>query len=213
MQEFFLLQQNKQIITNFFLLKRNKLNNKKKRNVIKMATNDQDNSGKDAKISEFNDDSIRDIAKEIIVKRYILVMHLWIYALVNLLLFAINYLADFSYMWFLWAITGWGIGLFIHIYSYIVFKKGVINYSSVGLIYHFGFYICVNIFLFFIDAFTTIDQGIVLDWFWWPFFSWTAVIALHLIVYMYVVPKKGQEEFTNWMDRKIEMELKKMKKN
>ncbi|WP_036385653.1 2TM domain-containing protein [Muricauda sp. MAR_2010_75] len=41
--------------------------------------------------------------------------NLWSYILVISILALINYLTNgFSYMWFLWAAFGWGIGVFFH---------------------------------------------------------------------------------------------------
>jgi len=40
--------------------------------------------------------------------------HVVVYAIVNAGLAAINILTDPSYLWFLWAMIGWGIGLGAH---------------------------------------------------------------------------------------------------
>ena len=41
-------------------------------------------------------------------------IHLIVYILVNLLLIMINLLTDASYLWFLYPLGGWGIGILIH---------------------------------------------------------------------------------------------------
>lgn len=45
--------------------------------------------------------------------------HLSLYIIVNLGLFMINMLSKSDSLWFLWPITGWGIGLLIH--AFLVF--------------------------------------------------------------------------------------------
>jgi Na+/melibiose symporter-like transporter len=41
-------------------------------------------------------------------------IHLTVYILVNIMLFFINILNDASYLWFLYSLGGWGIGLAVH---------------------------------------------------------------------------------------------------
>lgn len=41
-------------------------------------------------------------------------IHLTVYVLVNLMLFLINIIDDPSYLWFLYPLGGWGIGVAIH---------------------------------------------------------------------------------------------------
>ncbi|MBD7945559.1 2TM domain-containing protein [Psychrobacillus sp. FSL K6-2684] len=41
-------------------------------------------------------------------------IHLTVYVLVNLMLFLINIISDPSYLWFLYPLGGWGIGVAIH---------------------------------------------------------------------------------------------------
>lgn len=41
-------------------------------------------------------------------------IHFMIYILVNLMLFVINVISDPSYLWFLFPLGGWGIGVAIH---------------------------------------------------------------------------------------------------
>jgi len=41
-------------------------------------------------------------------------IHFTVYVLVNLMLFFINIISDPSYLWFLYPLGGWGIGVAIH---------------------------------------------------------------------------------------------------
>lgn len=163
-----------------------------------------------SKIGEFNDDSLRQIAREIVVRRVILRTHWIIYILVNILLFAINYFVDYSYPWHYWPIVGWGVALLIHTFSYITYRKGLIATTSGGLItYHIFIYVLISGLLAFINWFTNTPHGI--DWFFWPFGSWSALVLVHLILYLMYRPKTGENANKSWIDRQVEAELKKVK--
>lgn len=47
-------------------------------------------------------------------------IHLTAYIAVNLLLVVINYSTNSHKLWFLWALSGWGIGLFAHWFAIFV---------------------------------------------------------------------------------------------
>ena len=171
-----------------------------------MSENDQTNH-----ISEFNDDSLEGIAKEIVVKRMVLIVHLWAYLFINLLLFIINYLVDYDYRWHFWVLTSWGLILSLHGLTYLLYKQGIENLASLGMVYHAAFYVLVNLFLLFVDWFSTVNMGTEIHWFWYPLGLWGVVLVIHLVVFLYVVPKKGQSDAQGWMDRKIEEEMQKIK--
>lgn len=59
--------------------------------------------------------------KERVEARYGLYGHAVTYGLVNALLLAINLLTSPAYLWFLWPLLGWGIGLAAHAFD--VFGK------------------------------------------------------------------------------------------
>ena len=44
-------------------------------------------------------------------------IHLTVYVVVNLILFAINMIASPTSLWFFWPLMGWGIGLALHVFS------------------------------------------------------------------------------------------------
>lgn len=48
-------------------------------------------------------------------------IHLFVYIVVNIGLFLINYLSYPEYWWFVWPLLGWGIGLVAHGLSIFVF--------------------------------------------------------------------------------------------
>lgn len=40
--------------------------------------------------------------------------HLMIFVIINIILFAINMLTSPGYLWFIWPLAGWGLGISIH---------------------------------------------------------------------------------------------------
>lgn len=169
------------------------------------------------KISEFNDDSLRQIAREVVVKRFVLNLHLIAYVAVNLLLFVINFFTADDYLtnvysrWNLWALFGWGIGLGIHLTQYLIFKRGVTTYASIALIYHTSIFVMVNLFLVYIDWISDAASP-VLDWFLWPLGGWGALWIIHIILYLYTRPSSSRDESKSWIDRKVDSELSRLNK-
>ena len=164
------------------------------------------------KLNEFNNNSLRRIAKEVVVRKFVLILHIWVYFLVNLLLFVINYFTFPEYFWCLWPITAWLMILFGHIYSHMMFRKGVVDLHSVFILYHLMFFIGINLFLIFANWFTTIHESSRLTWVWWIIGPWSMAFIIHLIVYFYLVPKRGESPNRNWLDRRVDEHLEKMNK-
>ena len=166
------------------------------------------------KIEEFGEDSLKDIAKEIVLKRTILQIHTIIYIVVNLLLAIINTIAGDIQQdpWFLWVATGWGVGLAIHYLYYFVFKRGMANYSTIALVYHIFIYVVVNALLFFIDWFTTRTQGLVLDFVLYAAGFWGIGLIGHLAFYLYFKPQSEDAQGESWIDRQVKKELSKIQK-
>ncbi len=51
-------------------------------------------------------------------------IHLAVYVGVNILLVIVNLLTSPQYLWFIWPLIGWGIGVFFHGMSIFVFSGG-----------------------------------------------------------------------------------------
>ncbi|QEE17287.1 2TM domain-containing protein [Promethearchaeum syntrophicum] len=164
------------------------------------------------KLNEFSNDSLRKIAKEVIVRKFVLILHIWVYILVNLLLFAINYFTYPTYFWCLWPLTAWMMILILHILSHVLFRKGIVDLHTVFILYHLVFYVVINLFLIFTNWYTTEVGTSRMSWVWWIIAPWGILLIIHLIVFFYVVPKHGESPNRNWLDRKIDQELEKMKK-
>ena len=163
------------------------------------------------KIEEFNTDSLRQIAREIVVRRFSLRVHWIAYIFINLLLFVINYYIDYSYPWHYWALVGWGVAILLHSFSYLTYRKGLIATASTGLlVYHIFFYLVINALLLFINWFTNPTQ--TLSWFYWPLGTWGAVIVVHCIFYYSNRPRKPEDARKSWIDRQVDEELRKVQK-
>jgi hypothetical protein len=162
------------------------------------------------KIKEFNRESLKRIAREIVIRRYILILHVWVYIFVNILLFVINYFVPSDYLWFLWPLTAWAILLFQHVVTYTIFRKGIIHGGTIGITYHLTAFILVNSFLFFVSLFTSDPPWTFTSWFLWPLGIWGLGLLGHATIYFYIVPKKNEIPHKGWIERKIEKELKKL---
>jgi hypothetical protein len=164
-----------------------------------------------SKINEFDEESLREIAKEVVTRRLALMIHVWAYILVNLLVFVINILVDYTYPWHFWVLTGWGLALVFHLTSYIIYKKGIEQMSAVVLLYHIGLYFSVNIFLFFIDWFTTEGPGIS-GWAYYPLIFWGLALIANIVIHFNFKARTPEEARKSWMERKVDQELQRLQK-
>ena len=167
------------------------------------------------KLNEFSDSSLRRIAKEVVLRRFVLILHISTYILVNLLLFAINYFTYPEYYWFFWPLTGWLMVLIVHIFSHIMYKRGIVDLNTVVFLYHLVFYLVINGFLLFANWFISLSAtgSSKITWALWVIGPWGILLIIHLIVFFYMVPKQGESPNKNWLDRKIDEELERIKKN
>ena len=163
------------------------------------------------KITEFNDKSLRVIAREMIIRKFALIIHGWIYFFVNLIIYIIYHAIDpNAYPWFLWPIAGGGTLILTHGFTYWIYRKGIIHASTIGFAYHLFAYVLVNILVLFIACFTNTPRWTVPLWFYLPLLSWGFMLIIHFTVYLYVRPKPGEPEGKRWMDRLTEKEYQKM---
>ena len=63
-------------------------------------------------------------AKKRVEARIGFYIHLAVYVVVNMLLIIINLLTSSQYLWFIWPLMGWGIGVFFHGLGVFVFSGG-----------------------------------------------------------------------------------------
>jgi len=169
-----------------------------------------------SKITEFNNNSLRNIAREMIVRKYAFIIHSWVYFFVNLIIYIIYHsIGQFAYPWFLWPIAGGGTLLLSHGFTYWIYRKGIVQASTIGFAYHLFSYVLINILLLFIACFTNNPRWKFpvwgKSWFYLPLLSWGFILVVHFTVYLYVRPKPGEPEGKRWLDRLTEKEYHKMK--
>jgi hypothetical protein len=167
-----------------------------------------DNSKPDKKIGEFDEKSLREIAKEIVVRRTAVRIHWIVYVLVNLFLVVLNYMIDkFETPWCLWPIAGWFIGLAIHTFNYETYKHGALKTGRGALLsYHIFTAVIVSVFIIFVDYMT----GYTLDWWYWAVVPLLVSVVIHFFIYQSSKPKKNEDTRKSYMDRQIEKEMKKL---
>ena len=167
------------------------------------------------KITEFNNNSLRGIAKEMVIRKYAIIIHAWIFFFANITIYIIYHsIGNFNYPWFLWPIAGGGTLLVSHGFTYWIYRKGIVHASTIGFIYHLFMYILINTLLLFIACFTNNPRWAFpiwgKNWFYLPLLSWGFVLVLHFTVYLYVRPKPGEPEGKRWLARLMENEYQKM---
>ncbi len=63
-------------------------------------------------------------AKKRVQKKFGFFIHLAVYIAVSVLLIIINLSTSTEYMWFMWPLIGWGIGICFHALAVFVFSEG-----------------------------------------------------------------------------------------
>ncbi len=165
----------------------------------------------------FSEENLRRIAALKIKFRLSVKIHLIAYVLGINLLISINVLFSPFFLWVLFPIFGWLIGLVIHITAYIVYAKGIYPIAKRAVIFNTVAYIFVNLLLFVINSYTNaLLIGIKPSylWFLYPVFFWGIALIVHYFVYLRFYNKKLYEdsEKQSRMERAIEKEMQKMKK-
>ena len=160
-------------------------------------------------ISEFSEESLKQIAKEIVVKRMVLRGHWIVYIFVNVLLYFINFFTTPTEPWYLWPMVSWGLALLIHTFNFLEFKHGLFSTDAKKFLgYHLFITVLLCGYLVWIDWFTT---G-VLDWWYWPVIPLLIAAIFHLWIYNTQKPKKDENPNESYLNRKVQRELKKIKK-
>ena len=165
----------------------------------------------------FSEENLRRIAALKIKFRLSVKIHLIAYILGIALLILINALFTPLILWFIYPIFGWLIGLAIHITAYIVYARGVYPIAKRGVIFNTVAYIFVNLLLLIINSYINSMPGehSRFLWFVFPAFFWGLALIIHYVVYLSFYNKKLYEEGEKQsrMERAIEKEMQKMKKN
>ena len=165
----------------------------------------------------FSEENLRRIAASKIKFRLSVKIHLIAYILGIVLLISINVIFTPLFMWVIFVIFGWLIGLVMHLTAYIVYARGVYPIAKRGVIFNTVAYIFVILFLFIINGYTNVlipEIPYNFYWFAFPAFFWGLALIIHYIVYLGFFTKKLYEEGEKQsrMDRAIEKEMHKMRK-
>jgi hypothetical protein len=162
------------------------------------------------KLTEFDENSLAHISKEIVIRRTVLIGHFITDVFVITLLFVLNYFINFEYQWWLWACSGMIFLLSVHCIAYYIFRRGYIYVVTESIVAHIGAYLVGNAYLFFINWFanhlTTLGFP---TWAWWSLGCWTAALLLHIIIYAMIVPLNHEPKEARWLERKVYTEIRK----
>ncbi|MBD3228756.1 MAG: hypothetical protein GF329_11275 [Candidatus Lokiarchaeota archaeon] len=166
---------------------------------------------------EFSEESLRKIAEQKVNFRMSVKIHLFVFMVVNALLFIINYIfsPNFpnmpSFWWAPIPLFGWLAGLMIHIVAYIMYSKGVYPMAKRGLIYNTVAYIFVMILLLVIN-YTTLNT---INWSIFPGIFWMIGLVIHGVIY-FVYFRGGLNKktgvFKSRKERAIEKEMEKIRR-
>lgn len=131
--------------------------------------------------------------------------HLYLFIVVNALLFVINYMFSYGLWWFLFPLFGWFIGIVLHICA--VWPRSIIPAKRVVLI-HFASYASVNLLLAMTDYLTS---GAI-TWVLFPLIFWGTGLIVHAIVYQEFLSKPKTDKNESKIKRPSLDKLKSMSK-
>jgi hypothetical protein len=114
-------------------------------------------------------------------------IHWRVFFIVNCFLLAMNVLTGFYYLWFLWPLMSWGIGLAIHA-SVIAINNRYPNNNQRGILIHFACFLILSVYLLFVNIITGIWYFD--PWFLWPVAGMAIGIGEHFVAYKYI---RGRE--------------------
>ncbi len=163
----------------------------------------------------FSEDSLRKIASQKITYRYSVRIHATAFVFVNILLFLINILSVPEFLWALYPLLGWQIGIVMHSVLYILYARGIFPMALRGVIVHLVGYICTMLLLLGVDLnIMSVGELDNIEWSVYPGFFWGMVVILHIIVYMTYFRSKSSTDggYSSKKERLIEKEMEKMRK-
>ena len=128
-----------------------------------------------------NDQKLRKIAARRVNYRISINIHVVSYIFVNVCLFIVNQITSPDFLWVVYPIFGWFIGLTIHIANYAVFMRGISDGVKISVIIHTTTYCSTVIALIFINLFAYN----MISWALYPAIFWGFGLACHLVVYLY----------------------------
>lgn len=123
--------------------------------------------------------------------------HLFIFIIVNLILYLLNRYTLSHFHWQNWIILCWGLGVYFNFIAAVIFNP--LNFrrwrqylrrrgqekSFIDFLYHLHIYIGINTFLLLLNKLTS-----PVPWSIYPFFFWGLGLAIHFILVKYLPRKK-----------------------
>lgn len=168
---------------------------------------DPDNPGIDHR-SPFSEEALREIAKEKVLWKLGVQVHVLGFVIVNLLLVAINIVADPGEIWFPYVLSCWATGLAIHVAVYLIYSRGIIGTNRRGLILSSVIVAMASQSLFVINYFS----GFSYKWFLWPVGALIAALIVYAVVCAIIIgPDEAGGVKRSWLEKRIDKEIQKAK--
>ena len=160
------------------------------------------------KYNGFSERSLRRIALRKVNFKMSVNIHVSVFITVCIFLSVINLVFTPMFLWVLFPIFAWLIGVAEHITSYLIYARGVHPSTKRGVIFHSVAYIFTMLFFFVINSF----YMSLYYWAIFPAFFWGTGLVIHLITYLVYhrpsVDKQGA--MTSRRERAVEKEMEKM---
>ncbi len=137
-------------------------------------------------------EDIKKFAKNIVLKRLFMKIHLVVFIAVNLLLFLINnpkIIVLEGIQWWPWVITGWGIALSYHIFWFV--KGNMVSFFSLNV---FSFVI-ITLYLSFINWYVEAK----ITWAWIPALFWLLAIIIHYTLIKEINKEKQNSQIIGYL--------------
>jgi hypothetical protein len=159
--------------------------------------------------AEFSEETLRKIAAQKVTFRFSVKIHAICYVFINILLIILNLILESTYLWFFFPLLGWLIGLVVHGLAYLLWSRGI-HYGKRAIAFNITIY---GFTMLLLVAINYITSG-TLDWVVYPAISWGCGVAVHLILYQYVISLTTNQagKKPSRKEQAIEKELEKMRK-
>jgi hypothetical protein len=160
--------------------------------------------------SPFSDEELKRIAKQKVLMKFALKIHVLAFIGVNIALFAINYFTTgLSPIWFVYPLAGWFMGIVAHGTVYFAYSHGVSG-TKTGVLINAAVYAASVPALLAINIFSYANYL----WFLWPAIFWLLGVVIHAVATKTATSKKGEKEpKKSWLEKGVEKELQKVKRN
>ncbi len=160
--------------------------------------------------SPFSDEELKRIAKQKVLMKFALKIHVLSFIGVNIALFVINYLTSgLTTIWFVYPLAGWFMGIIAHGAVYYAYSHGVSG-SKTGVLMNAAVYAASVPALLAINLFSYPYYL----WFLWPAIFWLLGVVIHAVaIKMSRSKKEAKEPKKSWLEKGVEKEMQKAKRN